>query len=268
MRTLFLEQAKSTNIAKRIFQKVYLDNNKIIINSKIKNTKIEKKAKIAKKVKEILIKEKSKQIAVEKRLKQDKELMNLLYGLNINICSSKWLFKQVTNEIIEEVLGEKNKHESEIYLCVNEIDSQVEEYIYKFAKDFKRVNIITNHIGKFKNIEENLYKEDGILITVTNNKRKSLSKANIILNIDFPKEVLNQFIINYNATIITWEEDIKILKKSFCGKIIKDIDYEFKSEGEVYNFIRQNGLDGYDLRDICQVIGFVPTKTDIQVSKM
>ena len=265
MKTLFLEQSKRENIAKIMFQKVYLDRDKIIIHSKLENVKIEQKAKIAKRIKEILIKDKCKQKAIKKRLKQDRELMNLLYGLNINICSSKWLFKNSTNEIIQEILNDKSKQEIEIYICVNEIDSQVEEYIYKFAKEFKRINIITNNIGKFKNIENKLYAEDGILITITNNKRKSLSKANIILNIDFPKEILNQFIINHNATIITWEDDIKILKKSFCGKIISDIDYKFKSEDKVAIFAQQNNLDGYDLRDICQVINYKPTIINFQL---
>ena len=35
-----------------------------------------------------------------------------------------------------------------------------------------------------------------------NNKKKSLAKAQIIVNIDFPSEIINQYVICENATII------------------------------------------------------------------
>ena len=102
--------------------------------------------------------------AIAKKLKEDEQFVKLLYGKEINICSPKWILKNCTDKIVDLVLKEKKKEEREISICVNEIDSLVEEYIYKFAKEFKRVNIITNHIGKFRKIEEKLYIEEGILL--------------------------------------------------------------------------------------------------------
>ena len=139
MKTFFLEQAKKTSGIKSIIYLINKNENKIIINSNLSKTKLKKKIRIVKKIKDILAKERSRQIIIEKRLKEDKELINLIYGYNINICSPKWLFKQLINEVIEEILILKNKEKgnSEISICINEIDTKIEEYIYKFAKEFK-----------------------------------------------------------------------------------------------------------------------------------
>jgi len=254
MKTFFVEQADKINTLKSIFNKVTKENEKIIINTKINKAKFGTKVKVAKKISNILESEKCRQIVVSKELKQDKELMNLLYGYNLNICSPKWLFKEHTDEVIESVLKDKSKEESEIWICINEIDDISQKYIYKFAKEFKRINIITNHIGKFKKIENKLYEEEGILINISNNKRKSLSTAELILNIDFPKEILNKFTIYQNATIITWEEDLKINKKRFNGTIIYEENYSPKYPTELEKIITENNLEKYDKRDICQAI--------------
>ncbi len=258
MKTLFVEQAYKHSIAKSIFKKVEQKDDRIIIYTDLSKTKFETKIKISKKIRAILTKEKSRQIILESKLKQDQEFVNLLYSNNINICSSKWLFKNLVNEIIEDILKGKNKQESEIWICVNEVDSLIEEYIYKFAKEFKRLTIITNHIGKFKKIEEKLYEEDGIMLNVTNNKRKSLLKANLILNFDFPKELLNQFTIFDNATIINLDGDMKIRKKRFCGKIINDFEIEIDEKEDILNFVKENSLENYDIKDISQAIGKIP----------
>lgn len=258
MKTFFIERAEKVGGIRGILKIVTQRGNKIIINAKMDKIKFKTKIKISKKIIQILSKEKSRQIVLERGLKQDKELVNLLYSYNINICDSKWLFRQLTNEVIEIILKDKSKQESEIWICVNEIDSLIEEYIYKFAKEFKRITIVTNHIEKFKKIENKLYEEDGILINVTNNRRKSLIKANLILNVDFPKEILNQFAIYDNAVIINLEGDMKINKKRFCGKIINDIEFIFDQENEVIDFCNKNALEKYDLKDICQVIEIIP----------
>ena len=52
---------------------------------------------------------------------------------------------------------------------------------------------LTNHIEKFKTLERKVLEEYGIMITINNNKKKSLAKSNIILNMDFPNELINKY---------------------------------------------------------------------------
>ena len=256
MKTIFLEESENPNMIVEIIKKVKFLNNKIILNTNLQKNSIEKKSKIVKKIKYILEKERVRQIAIQNKLKKDEILINLLHSSNINICSSKWILKKCTDQIVDLIIKEKN----EISICVNEVDLMTQEYISKFAKEFKRINIITNHIGKFKKIEEKLYNEEGILINITNNKRKSLSKAELILNVDFPKELINEFSIYDRCTIINWDEPLKIRKKRFDGKIIEEISIKLNKNSELTRFINENNLQSYDDRDICQVLQVIPNE--------
>ena len=258
MKTFFIEEnIESKDIVRRI-KKVKKINNKIIIYRNLAKTNLKNKIKIVNLIIKILDKEKVKQIVITKEMKKDEQFMNLLYSYNIKICSKKWIFRQCIDRIINIVLNGKKREENEIYICVNGVDSVIEKNIYKFAKEFKRINIITNHIGYFKKIEEKLYNEEGILINITNNKRKSLSKAELILNVDFPKELINEFSIYDKSTIINWDEPLKIRKKRFDGKIIEEISIKLNKNSELTRFINENNLQSYDDRDICQALQVIP----------
>ena len=97
------------------------------------------------------------------------------------------------------------------------------------------------------------------MITISNNKRKSLAKTKIILNIDFPEDLINKYNINNKAIIINVENEVKINSKIFNGininfynikisdKIAKkfkdnfiyeDFDKNILYESIVYNKIR------------------------------
>lgn len=94
------------------------------------------------------------------------------------------------------------------------------------------VNIVTNHIEKFRKIEKQIFEEDGIMITIGNNKRKGLAKSEIILNIDFPTELINQYHIYEKAIILNIKYPIKIVKKRFNGINLNDYDISFKKTEE------------------------------------
>ena len=92
---------------------------------------------------------------------------------------------------------------------------------------------------KFKKLEEQILEEYGIMITVNNNKKKSLTKADIILNLDFPNELINKYRIAEKASIINIRGNIKIYQKRFEGKIYND--YEIKYENlEEFDFDKEN----------------------------
>lgn len=138
------------------------------------------------------------------------------------------------------------KEDTEISILVNYITQNTLENIKKIARQYKRLNIVTNHIEKFKKIEEELYNKEGIMIIVTNNKKKSLSKSKIILNIDFPKELLNKYNIYENAILVNIRGNMKIARKRFNGITINN--YEIKLNNLDYSQI--NNKNQYNIRDI------------------
>ena len=94
------------------------------------------------------------------------------------------------------------------------------------AQNIKRVNIVTNHINKFKKMEEYLYNELGIILNISNNKSKSLLNSELIINIDFPQELINKYEIYNKAILINILNSVEIKAKKFiiayiCLKDIK-----------------------------------------------
>ena len=114
------------------------------------------------------------------------------------------------------------------------------------VKEYKRINIITNHIQKFKKLEEDFFEEQGIIITVGNNKRKSALKSNIIINVDFPNELINQYNINDEAIIINLRGNIKINKKRFTGININDYEIDFDNFEE-FDYEKEMLFDKKDI---------------------
>lgn len=94
----------------------------------------------------------------------------------------------------------------------------------------QQIAIITKNISKMKNIEEQILEETGAIITVMNNKKRSLAKAKIVINIDFPTELLKQYTLYEESIIIDLTQNIKILKKRFNGTIITNYEISLKNK--------------------------------------
>ncbi len=197
-------------------------DNKILVNFDLNKFNIRKTKKILK----ILNKHSVKNVVLSKETQKNEILINYLNSNNVNIFNGRWLEKYLAYEIIKYILVKKNikKEETEIAILINQIDEVSTENIKLFAKEFKRVNVVTNHIEKLKKIEENIFDEFGIMITITNNKKKSLKNAKIILNMDFPEELINKFNIYDEAIILNLDGNAKINKKRFSGLNINNYE--------------------------------------------
>ena len=119
------------------------------------------------------------------------------------------------------------------------------ENIKEIAKKYKNVNVVTNHMEKLKNIEKQL-EDEGIIIAVTNNKKKSLSKADLILNIDFSKELINKYRINENAIIVNTKGKIKINEKRFNGLNVHNYEIDFREDKKDEKILNQK----YYIKDL------------------
>ena len=80
--------------------------------------------------------------------------------------------------------------------------------------DLTRNNLLGPYLGD----------EYGVMMTLNNNKKKSLTKTDIILNFDFPQELINKYRIAEKAIIINFKGNVKIKQKRFEGKIFNDYD--------------------------------------------
>lgn len=150
---------------------------------------------------------------------------------NIKILEGKELFHYLVLDILEYISKMKNEdlNKQEVTILVNKLDKKKEQDILKIAQNVKRLQIVTNNITSLQKIENYLKNELGIAIMISNNKRKSLAKSKIILNLDYSKEMLNKFTINRSAIVINVLEKVEILAKGFDG--INILDYEILYKG-------------------------------------
>ena len=226
----YVQETDKPNCMFKLFNIIKLRNDKIILPVKKEEISFKKAEKLAEKTKKILDKTNCNKLVLSKEIKKQENYKNYLYSSQINIVDGKWLFEILSYQAIEYITKKQNikKEETTVSILVNDITNNLLESIKKIVREYKRVNIITNHINKFKNIETQVLEQEGIMITITNNKRKSLSKSKIILNVDFPTELINKYNIYEEAIIINLKGNVKINLKRFNGININDYEINFK----------------------------------------
>lgn len=172
----------------------------------------------------------SKKIVLSKEMKKEEKFVNYLNTYGLEICDGRWLFEILVPDIIEYVIEKKKIEKANISVLINDFTDVEIENIKILARKYKSVNIVTNHIEKFRKIEQDLEEREGIIITLTNNKKKSLMKSGLILNVDFPKELLNKYNLREDAIIVNVKGKMKINKKRFNGLNVQDYEIDFRDD--------------------------------------
>jgi len=244
----YIQESDKPNIIFKMLNIIQLKEDKIILPIDEKGLKGKKAQKLAKKTKKIFDKTKSKKIVISKRIQQEEEYMNMLYTYNLQIVKGIWLFEVLACKVLDTILEKQNmkKQETKITILVNDLSENMLANIRNIAKEYKMVNIITNHREKFKKIEKQILEEDGIMITVGNNKRKGLAKSELILNVDFPSELVNLYNIYENAIIVNIRNNVKIDKKRFNGICINDYEIYAENEDE-FDYDKKTKYKAYEI---------------------
>lgn len=231
----YIQETDKLSKILKMFNIVKLQGDRIILPIKKQEQITEKTSKkLAEKTDKILKKANSNKVILSKEIRKKEQYVNYLNTYNFNIVDGEWLFEVLTDKILEYIIETKelNPHETQITFLVNQLSEITLENIKKSLNKYKKISIVTNHIEKFKKIEEQYLDEYGIPICVTNNRKKSLAKSKIIINIDFSNELINTYQIYEEAIIVNIPQNIKIKKKRFNGYNINDyeIDIERKDE--------------------------------------
>ena len=227
MRTYYLEKMDKPKFAIRKYK---IEEDNFVVYADLN------KEKNVSKIIKVMIKNDIEYVVLSKTLTENKNFINALNANNIKIFNGRWLEKYLTFEILEYVINQKGikKEETEIAITTNEITDLTIETIKILSKQYKKLIVVTNHIEKLRRVEKELYDNDGILIVVANNTKKSLLKPKIILNLDFNMQVLNKYKINENAIIINVEGDMKIRSKRFAGININNYEIVVGREENIW----------------------------------
>ena len=237
----YIQESDKPKFWQNLFQIITLKEDKIILPIGEEELTEKKAKKLAEKTKKIIDKVSSKNIVISKKIKKQKQYINYLQSENINIIERKKLFQILVVPVLDYIVKKKKLKKGDTYvsILINETSEVILENIRRIIRQFKKVNIVTNHIEKFKKLEEQILEQEGIMINVSNNKRKSLSKSKIIINVDFPTELINKYQINEDAIIINLRGNVKINKKRFNGLNINDYEIESKNYEE-FDYEKEN----------------------------
>ena len=207
----------------------YKDTN-IILIPKYKNYNLYIKYRIVNHIKRYISLNKIDNILVDKNLQflfKDFEQNNILCG--------KYLMKNLILGIIEYIcnINKINTQLENIHIFVNQYSKDNIKIIENMCKKFKTVNIITENLKYYKRLENKLF-DEGVLITVSNNKRKSAKNAKFIVNIDFEKNKIEQYNVNMSSIIINLINEKVLFEKYFRGVLINNIKIMLNSDLKCY----------------------------------
>lgn len=175
-------------------------------------------------IENIIKKNNNAKIVLSKELKKYEKQLNIKNNRTI-IYFVYDILQYIMNKTNEELQLQK------IYILANEYNEVNLNIIRNLIDKAKTINIVTENVNKYASLEEKLYNEQGILITVSNNKNKTLRKAEFIINLDFNNEDFKKYKINRNSLIINCNNQ-KIQIQYFQGIIINNIEIDIEEKEE------------------------------------
>ncbi|MBR3002197.1 MAG: hypothetical protein IKF38_01305 [Clostridia bacterium] len=157
----YIENVDKPAIIKKALGKVKLKNNKILVSVGDKIPGEFKSKWLAKKTHKILDKTNSKKIVLSKELQKNEIYQNMLYSYGYDIIDGKWLFEGISCMGLDYIvkLNEIKKEETQISVLVNHLTDYTLQNIKNISKEYKTLNIVTNHIEKLKKVQDKIYEE-------------------------------------------------------------------------------------------------------------
>lgn len=245
----YIEESSNPNFIDKTFKIIKIQDNKVIIPFE-ENSKNNNLEKLAKKTDKILKKSLSQKIVLSKMLQENKLYKNYLLYYGYDIVDGRWLFGALLEHVLDFVINKKDflKETTTISILTNDISDLMTEILKRISQDYKSINIVTNHPEKFKNIEKRIYENNGIILNIINNKKKSLARSEIIINLNFTNEIVNKYNIYDNAVIIDINGNLKIAKKRFNGMVINN--YEISTNLINVTYKECFDISKYNIKDI------------------
>ena len=224
---------KKLKILRKAFVRVkveHVDNDVIILIPKYKKYNRIVSKLISSQINKYVGKFKIKELVFEQELEFIKKKINIQQFLNGKLIMKNSLIK-IFSYMFN--INKKNINLEDVYVLVNEYNKENMYIINELIESFKTVNIITENIRRFKRLENQLF-DLGVLITVSNNKRKSLRNATYIINIDFDKNKIMLYNIKSNSTIINLTDENIELKSNFNGVLINNIELQIDKDKDCF----------------------------------
>ncbi len=144
-----------------------------------------------------------KNVVLAEKLLENESFVNNL-NKKYHVLKGNWLYKFLIFDIIKRIVFVQNRQMSniEITILCNKSTEIILENVRLLAKKCKILNILTNNINEFSNIESLLYENDGQILNVSSNFKKVCLYSDIVVNIDFELEELKKCVFKKGNVLI------------------------------------------------------------------
>ena len=176
-----------------------------------------------------------------------------IFQKQVHIIDGKGLMPYLLKEMIEYILKIQQKpiELEDIYLCMKQNSKIHLDNIYYLTHYFKTVNIVTPNITTFQKMADTIEEKEKIVITVSNNKKKSLKRARIIVNFDFEEKEFKKYTIFRRAILITLNNSNPYEGIGFDGIQIRHIGVDIGKELKDF-FSKYHLLETCSLTSLCE----------------
>lgn len=160
-------------------------------------------------VKRLMKKYHVQQMVLAEELRQNEAFLqefqsNRKVDKEVHILDGTEMMPYLIKDIVEYISQKQGKtlELEDIYLLIKNEDYRYKDNIIFLAQHFKTVNIVTTSLKVYQKFAKQLEEKQDIIVTVTNNKKKSLKRAKWIINFDLQTEEIKKYTINRTASII------------------------------------------------------------------
>lgn len=183
------------------------------------------------------------------------------------VCDGRKLMIYMQYDILIYILNIQNIDISnaDVYFLIKKDNDLNLQFLSKFIENCKTVNIVTNDIARFKEVQERIYENENILIGISNNKSKALKRARYILNINMDENDIKKYKINRDAIIINLKNMVYYNNPGFNGININYMQI-FLPDEYIEQFECINNQNEFDLTRLYEV--YLMQKLNIEKRKL
>lgn len=156
-----------------------------------------------------------------------------LYKIIKLLEEDKTIFRKYIEEVLNSIITRKKEapEQQSLYILAKSENIKIKNEIINMIAKYKAINVVTTNLREFQKLEADL-DENLETFAVLNNKRKSLARAQYIINIDYNEEELLEYNINRTANIFNLNTG-KLHLNNFDGYIINNI--EINNDNQEYD---------------------------------
>ena len=170
------------------------------------------------------------------------------------VCDGRKLMIYMQYDILIYILNIQNidVNNADVYFLIKKDNDLNLQFLSKFIENCKTVNIVTNDIARFKEVQERIYENENILIGISNNKSKALKRARYILNVNMDENDIKKYKINRDAIIINLKNMVYYNNPGFNGININYMQI-FLPDEYIEQFECINSQNEFDLTKLYEV---------------